>query len=110
MVEDGALWRRPAVAGGRLGPRVRLADDVAPIPALTMAVGDLDDDGDSDLVICGDNYQTIWLARGRHRMKRAGDLRFYARRVALADLDGGGRLDLVFGNVFGLEWLRGEPR
>lgn len=65
-----------------------------------VARGDLDDDGDEDLVVVdGDGKHILWLERdiegGWRRHRIAAGLRWFDR-LALADVNRDGRMDVIF--------------
>ncbi|MBC8008935.1 MAG: tandem-95 repeat protein, partial [Burkholderiales bacterium] len=60
-----------------------------------LARGDLDQDGDLDLVTLGDTGTTVWSNNGAAGYAAATAVSDLFDRVALADLDADGRLDVV---------------
>ena len=89
------------------------APAVFPIgPVRAVALADLDQDGDLDIVACGVNVTIFW--NNGHGVFTAGPT--YAsvsnsRGVAVGDLDGDGRLDIVTpGNLSGMTvlWNQGN--
>jgi hypothetical protein len=87
---DGTFTVKPSFAAGDTGPG-------------GLAVGDLDKDGKVDLVVTTDSGAMVFLGRGDGTFTAGAlvallaTMRPAARRVALVDLDGDGRLDLVAG-------------
>lgn len=91
---------------------------VPPIPSLLhgdtafLAAGDVDQDGDVDLVVTGDRTISLRLNDGTGGFSATPDLsapagnRFDFGGIALADVNGDGRLDLLTNSTISLDtWL-----
>jgi len=86
-----------------------------PAPAWDFAVGDLDGDGDADLVCkdYGDGPLTVWLNDGGGTVSQGGSLiyvgsSFSSHGIVLPDLDGDGALDVAVGGYSGVALFPGD--
>ena len=71
------------------------------------ADGDIDGDGDLDVVISGDNGNKLWINNGKGEFSMSeNSLEGYSVGIKLADLDKDGDLDLFISIS---EWDRGVP-
>jgi hypothetical protein len=100
--------------GSRLGAKIQ---NVFPAERLSPVVVDWDGDGKQDLVV-GSQSGEVWFARNV-RSKTQPEFTGYTRlqtegkdihagseaRIAVADLDGDGREDLLVGGGTGIVWF-----
>ncbi|MEO1083401.1 MAG: VCBS repeat-containing protein, partial [Acidobacteriota bacterium] len=90
------IWRNDGTGTFDLGPRILIGSD----PTFATAVGDVDGDGDLDLVNGNFTDNRVWRGDGAggFTMDAAVVGQGNTQAVVMADLDGDLDLDLLFGN------------